>query len=75
MYEITRCVNCLLPSTKPDLHFDEKGVCGACQYQKFYNPIDVPKGVTFLSLIIMFFGSLSLLGIGLLGEYIGKILY
>lgn len=33
----------------------------------------VPKGVTFLSLLIMFFGSFTLLGMGLLGEYIGKI--
>ena len=32
-----------------------------------------PKGVTFLSLLVMFFGSFTLLGIGLLGEYIGKI--
>lgn len=34
----------------------------------------VPRGVTFLSLLVMFFGSFTLLGIGLLGEYIGKIL-
>ncbi|ROL80508.1 epimerase [Pseudomonas protegens] len=34
----------------------------------------VPKGMTFLSLLVMFFGSSTLLGIGLLGEYIGKIL-
>jgi len=33
----------------------------------------VPKGITFVSLLIMFFGSSTLLGIGLLGEYIGKI--
>lgn len=33
----------------------------------------VPKGITFISLLIMFFGSSTLLGIGLLGEYIGKI--
>ncbi|MGE8412699.1 MAG: NAD-dependent epimerase/dehydratase family protein [Pseudomonas sp.] len=33
----------------------------------------VPKGITFLSLLVMFFGSATLLGIGLLGEYIGKI--
>lgn len=33
----------------------------------------VPRGVTFLSLLVMFFGSFTLLGIGLLGEYIGKI--
>lgn len=32
-----------------------------------------PKGITFVSLLIMFFGSFILLGIGLLGEYIGKI--
>ena len=36
-------------------------------------PETVPRGLTFISLLIMFFGSLSLLGIGLLGEYIGKI--
>lgn len=34
---------------------------------------NVPRGVTFLSLLVMFFGSFTLLGIGLLGEYIGKI--
>lgn len=33
----------------------------------------VPKGMTFLSLLVMFFGSFAILGIGLLGEYIGKI--
>lgn len=38
-----------------------------------FNAESVPKGVTFLSLLIMFFGSFTLLGIGLLGEYIGKI--
>ena len=29
--------------------------------------------MTFLSLLVMFFGSSAILGIGLLGEYIGKI--
>lgn len=37
-------------------------------------PESVPRGVTFLSLLVMFFGSFSILSIGLLGEYIGKIL-
>lgn len=37
-------------------------------------PDAAPKGITFLSLLVMFFGSFSILGIGLLGEYIGKIL-
>lgn len=40
---------------------------------RLFDPDSVPKGVTFLSLLVMFFGSFSLLGIGLLGEYIGKI--
>jgi nucleoside-diphosphate-sugar epimerase/glycosyltransferase involved in cell wall biosynthesis len=37
------------------------------------SPESVPRGVTFLSLLVMFFGSSTILGIGLLGEYIGKI--
>lgn len=37
-------------------------------------PESVPKGVTYISLLIMFFGSAIILAIGLLGEYIGKIL-
>jgi len=36
-------------------------------------PASAPKGVTFISLLVMFFGSFTVLGIGLLGEYIGKI--
>lgn len=36
-------------------------------------PESVPKGLTFISVLVMFFGSFSILGIGLLGEYIGKI--
>ena len=26
-----RCTRCLYPTTKPDLHFDEHGVCSACR--------------------------------------------
>ena len=37
-------------------------------------PESTPQGMTFLSLLVMFFGSVTILGIGLLGEYIGKIL-
>ncbi len=37
-------------------------------------PASSPQGITFLSLLVMFFGSSTLLGLGLLGEYIGKIL-
>lgn len=41
---------------------------------RIFDADSVPKGVTFLSLIVMFFGSTTMLGVGLLGEYIGKIL-
>lgn len=26
-----RCIRCLYPNTKPDLHFNEEGLCSACQ--------------------------------------------
>lgn len=38
------------------------------------NPQSVTQGVTFVALLVMFFGSATILAIGLLGEYIGKIL-
>jgi dolichol-phosphate mannosyltransferase len=41
---------------------------------RMFDPNSVPKGLTFISLLIMFFGSFTILGIGILGEYIGKIL-
>lgn len=41
---------------------------------RVFSPESTPKGVTFLSLLVMFFGSVTILGLGLLGEYIGKIL-
>ena len=32
---MTYCKRCLMPSTKPDLHLDEDGVCNACRsYEK-----------------------------------------
>jgi dolichol-phosphate mannosyltransferase len=40
---------------------------------RLLHPESVPKGLTFVSLLVMFFGSFTILGIGLLGEYIGKI--
>lgn len=42
-------------------------------YVRLVAPDSVPQGMTFLSLLVMFFGSFTILGIGLLGEYIGKI--
>ena len=29
MRKFFRCKSCLFPSTKPDLHFDDDGTCGA----------------------------------------------
>jgi dolichol-phosphate mannosyltransferase len=40
---------------------------------RFFFPENAPRGITFLALIIMFFGSSIILGLGLLGEYLGKI--
>ena len=31
------CNRCVMPSTKPDLNFDESGVCDACQSQDSKN--------------------------------------
>ncbi len=41
---------------------------------RILDPLHTPKGITFLALLQMFFGSFIILGIGVLGEYIGKIL-
>ena len=44
MLKFFRCKNCLFPSTKPDLVFNEKGICGACTYTDYYqNEIDWGK--------------------------------
>lgn len=31
------CTKCVMPDTKPDLHFDENGVCDACKSQEAKN--------------------------------------
>lgn len=41
---------------------------------KVFRPELAPRGITFLALLQIFFGSFIILGLGLLGEYIGKIL-
>jgi len=28
--EIRYCKKCVYPETKPDLHFDDQGICSAC---------------------------------------------
>ena len=37
---IRYCVKCVLPDTKPDLSFDNEGVCSACHYYDTRPTID-----------------------------------
>jgi N-acetyl sugar amidotransferase len=37
---LTYCTRCVMPSTKPDLLFDEDGVCNACRNYENRNQID-----------------------------------
>jgi len=34
------CTKCLFPDTKPNLKFDENGVCDACRYAELKKTID-----------------------------------
>jgi dolichol-phosphate mannosyltransferase len=43
-------------------------------FMRIFFPDAAPKGVTTLLLVSLFFGSMTILGLGILGEYIGKIL-
>lgn len=36
MINFFRCKKCFFPSTKPDLHFNEEGICEACSYTDYY---------------------------------------
>lgn len=36
----TLCTRCIMPNTKPDLHFNEEGVCAACQSFEARKKID-----------------------------------
>ena len=49
MKNFFRCKTCLFPSTKPDLHFDDKGECMACKYTKYYNNVDWEKEKWFFN--------------------------
>jgi len=37
---ITYCRCCVMPETKPDLHFDDEGVCSACRFYERRTAID-----------------------------------
>jgi nucleoside-diphosphate-sugar epimerase/glycosyltransferase involved in cell wall biosynthesis len=50
-------------------------ILGSVQFAlRLFFPTLAPKGVTTLLLIVLFFGSMNLLGIGTVGEYVAKIL-
>ncbi len=34
------CKNCIMPDTKPDLQFDEEGICSACRYIEKRQQVD-----------------------------------
>ena len=40
MEELKRCTKCIMPNTKPDLSFDDEGVCDACQSSEAKQLID-----------------------------------
>lgn len=42
-YRIRYCTRCVMPSTKPDLHLDEEGVCSACRYMEHRVAVDWDK--------------------------------
>ena len=31
---ILYCKKCIIPSTRPEIHFDNEGICSACNYSK-----------------------------------------
>ena len=53
---IKYCTTCLLPSTKPDLRFDENGVCSACLAYRNRTEIDWEVRKKEFDLIISKFG-------------------
>jgi N-acetyl sugar amidotransferase len=47
-----RCIRCLYPNTKPDLHFNAEGICSACQAFEARQRIDwKAKEVEFLDYV------------------------
>lgn len=45
---MTYCTRCVMPSTKPDLHLDEEGVCNACRAYENRKVVDWSKRRTEL---------------------------
>ncbi len=45
---IRYCTNCVMPETKPDILFDERGVCSACRH--FADRVDIDWGERHIEL-------------------------
>lgn len=51
-FRISYCKRCIIPSTRPEIHFDNNGICSACNFSKKKNNIDWQKRKnSFLKLI------------------------
>ena len=48
------CKKCLQPDTRPNIKFNEEGVCPPCQYMEKFNQIDWQKRQKELNEIINF---------------------
>ena len=46
------CKKCLYPNTKPQLQFDERGICSACNNYKLKDEVDWGKKKEDLLLIL-----------------------
>jgi N-acetyl sugar amidotransferase len=46
------CTRCIMPDTKPDLTFDEEGVCSACRYYEQRAQVDWPARKAELSALL-----------------------
>ena len=42
-FKINYCKKCVIPNTRPEIHFDEKGICSACNNAKTKKKIDWSK--------------------------------
>jgi len=49
---LTYCTKCIMPSTKPDLHLDENGVCNACSSYENRREVDWQARKTQLTEIL-----------------------
>jgi hypothetical protein len=42
-YKIKYCTECVIPNTRPEIHFDKNGVCSACNNAKLKKKVNWKK--------------------------------